>query len=192
MCDVAQVTGVSVSTLHRWARENGWRLEDIAARGPVGSGGSGGSGGSVENREEEEAMPADPHPDETQDLQRLPGFGAVGPGMNPGKNDENEHGIPTPAEAADAAFALAAQAFAEGNFPRAERVARLALRFRQIAGAGGKPETAPEAEAVEEVDPRIELMERYERIAEFKRREAERAAAAEAEAPPPSFRRKPG
>lgn len=120
---IAEATGVSVTTLHKWARESGWRLEDLGA-----------------------AAPASPAPADSDPGPHDPG--TPDPGIPcPGAPDPD-----TPVSvvaAAHQALTLAAQLAASGNLVQAEKAARLSERFLRLKeaeirpGAGGD---APESE----------------------------------------------
>lgn len=164
MVEISQAVNVSTSTLQRWARESGWREEDLAAQVPSRSG------------EDAEGAEAGSHPDDRQEPAQPPlddeaGAGEIAPHTAP-PDAPLTSALTSPGEAAEVAFEKALSAMTSGNMIRAERAARLALKFKQIASlesevSRSEPPRSALSPAQSEFggrDPRELLLERFERL----------------------------
>jgi hypothetical protein len=161
MQTVTDATGVSLSTLHRWAREHEWRLHDLAeAETPVGT----------------EGLPVEGAPP------------AVAPaGSAEAGDDAGEEDIPDPAAVAEHLEIRALQAAASGDLLKSSRAIRLSSRFRGLAetwaaedsaaaATHGSPLTPEELEELrDELRQRIDRRLKYEEEA-LARRRADAAA----------------
>jgi hypothetical protein len=108
MAEIRATTGVSVSTLHRWASENGWREQDLAESIPVA--------------DEVGGCDSEPASRPSGQSPSLPS------GHCPALADA------TPEEAVEFLLAEASRHAVGGSLMRAERAARLAQRLYALMG----------------------------------------------------------